>query len=342
MEWSTLGPGQSLWDGRSPKRTARLVNGLAGRVVDGRYKLGQLIDDAALCATYDAYEIETGKHVAIELLSLPPGAGPPADAQFHRDARRVASATHPGLRVVRAIGIEAGAPYIVSEPVHGESLRDRLTRTGRMPSDESVDIALAIIDAVAAGHAAGLVHANLKPEKIRMSTREGAPLVTVMGLGVSTLLATLRDVDTRGVGTPPYLSPEQLSGSGAADELTDVWGIGLILFEMITGQRAFEGTTADEVGRRIAVEGAPKLRRVFPAAPAALERIVEATLARRREQRLSLRDLRRALCDLRDQRVRYRPPPLRHDALFDLTDPCEDDEGTTDLHLIIDTDLDGP
>jgi serine/threonine-protein kinase len=340
VDWSTLSPGQSLWDGRSPKSTCRLVDGLVGRIVAGRYRLGRLVDDAALCGTYEAYEIETGQRVAIELVARPRDAGLPATAQLRREARRVIAVKHPALRRIRAIGEEGGAPFIVADPVLGESLRQRLTRTGPVPVEESIAIALSMIDAMLVAHAAGIVHANLKPEKVRLRAGgSDAPAATVMGLGVATLVGTFRGVDTRGVGTPPYLAPEQLSGFAVPDELADVWGIGVVLFEAITGQRAFDGDSAEQVGRRIAVEGAAKLRRVCPGVPAALEAIVSAALARKREQRLSLADLRRALRGLGEERVRHSPPPPGPGVIVDCTDPCDDVEGTTDLHVFIDTDL---
>ncbi|MDB4936726.1 MAG: serine/threonine protein kinase [Labilithrix sp.] len=340
LDWYTLGPDKSVWDAPSPKRTARLVDGLAGRVLVGRYRLGRLLDDAALCATYEAYEIETGRQVAVELVTLPRNAGPLQDTELRREAARIMRVTHPGLRTVRGVGSEGGAPFIVADPVAGESLRDRIVRKGPLRPEVGVAVALQIIEAIGAAHAAGLVHANLKPEKIRLRrNRGGRAAVTVMGLGVSTLLGTLRDVDTRGVGTPPYLAPEQLSGFGTPDELTDVWGVGLLLFEAITGQRAFDGSTADEVGRRIACGRPPALRRACPAVPVSLDWIVAAALARRREHRLSLRDLHRALGDVRAELAHHVTPKPRNDIIVDCSDPCDDVEGTTDLHVFVDTDL---
>jgi len=341
-DWDTLTPGQSLWDDTRRQRTLRLVDGCVGRLVGGAYRLGRLIEDGALCATYEAYEIETGRLVCIELLAPPRGAGLPAGAALRREARRIAGAKHHGLRKVLSVGVEAGAPFIVAEPIGGETISERLARTGPIPFDEAVRIALAVIDALGAAHASGLVHANLKPQRIRLVPNGTSPSrVVVMGLGVSALLGTLRDVDTRGVGTPPYLAPEQLSGFDGATELTDVWAVGLLLFEMMSGEPAFEGSSAEEIGRRIAVEGPKSLRRLCPNIPRALERIVGAALARRRDQRLSLRDLRRALLgvDMSVATTTVKPPEPRR-VLPNLGDVCDDVEGTTDLHVFIETDLD--
>jgi serine/threonine-protein kinase len=165
-----------------------------------------------------------------------------------------------------------------------------------------------------------------------------------MGLGVSTLIGTMRDVDTHRLGPPPYLAPEQLGVAAVADALTDVWGIGLLLFEMLVGRRAFEGASADEVARLIVAPRLVRVREHRVDVPVAVDRIVSATLARSREQRLSLRDLRRALLDLMQGEL---APPRAKTAripivpkLPNLGEPCDDAEGTTDLHLHIETDLD--
>lgn len=337
-DWFTLQPGQSLWDTRPVKRTLRLVDGAKGRVLADRYRLGRLVHDGALSATYEAYDAEADRQVTIELITRPLGAGLPHDVRLAREAQRVVGLRAPGLRVVHSVGIDGGMPFIVAAPVTGETLRDRLTRTGRMPVEECLAIALTVIDAIAAGHAAGLVHANLKPEKIRLvAGPSGKPAATVMGFGVTTLLATMNGVDTRGVGTPPYLAPEQLTGFGTSDELTDVWGVGLLVFEMIAGERAFDGSSTEEIGRQIAQGGPVRFRQLPPDVPLALERIVGAALARRPTERLSLRDLRRALIDLRAECAAAssaRPPKLT--VLVDSSDPCDDAECSTDLHIAID------
>ena len=104
---------------------------------DPGYRLGRLLDDAALCGTYEAYEMETGQPVAIELLARPDGAGLPSGAQLRREAQRIVDARHGGLRRVRSVGVEGGTPFIVADPLVGESLRARLKRSGPMPVAES-------------------------------------------------------------------------------------------------------------------------------------------------------------------------------------------------------------
>jgi serine/threonine-protein kinase len=337
-DWVTLQPGDKLWDAVPRKRTLRLVSKMTGRLLVGRYRLGRLVDDAALCATYEAYDVETKEQVAIELLSRPTGAGLPSATPLRREARRITDAVHPGLRVVRTIGVEGGVPFIVAGALTGESLRERLAR-GPLSIAHATSIALQVIGAMTVAHKAGLVHGNLKPEKIRITDGpNGAPVATVMGLGVTALLGTLRDVDTRRLGTPPYLAPEQLEDAREADELGDVWGIGLLLYEMLTGRRAFDGRTAQEVRLRIAAMSIVRLRHLRAEIPLPLERIVGATLARSREQRLTLRDLQRALVEVEAElaAVKKTAPFV----IVNVGDPCDDDpEGTTDLLVHVETDL---
>lgn len=337
-DWVTLKPGERLCEAVPRNRTRRLVDGLAGRLLLGRYRLGRLIDESTLCGTYEAYDIETRKAVAVELFAAPKGARPSA-RDLRREAKRIVSAVHPSLRSVRDIGVDDSMPFIVAVPVTGPSLKERIESEGALPIREAVAIALQVIDAMSLAHANGLVHGNLKPSKVRTSKRaDGTTAATVMGLGVTTLLRTMRDIDTRGLGTPPYLAPEQLTTTGAADELTDVWGIGLLLFEMLTGKRAFDGTSADEVARRITGTTSVRLRHLRYELPVALERIVIAALARPREQRLSLRDLRRALEGVLPE-CPLPSAPAPEIAVISCADPCDDVEGPTDLHVWVETDL---
>ena len=324
------------------KRTLRLVNDSTGRLLAGRYRLGAVVEQGTLSTTHDAYDIETREAVAIELLTRPKGAGLPSAKLLRREARRIVDTKHAGLRAARTVGVDGGVPFIVVEPLAGESLRQRLLRSGALSVAETLAITLQVIDAVAAAHAAGLAHGNLKPEKIRLtSASNGKPVAKVMGIGVTALLGTMSAVDTRTLGTPPYLAPEQLTDAGGdADALTDVWTLGLLVFEMLTGRRAFEGASADEVARRISTAGTLRMRHLRPNVPVALEQIVNATLAKSREQRLSLRDLRRALLDVQTacttDEMRVPAAPTR---IVNLSDPCDDVEGTTDLHVWVETDL---
>jgi serine/threonine-protein kinase len=317
---------------------------VTGRLVVGRYRLGQVLDQGTLYTTYEAYDVETKAPVAIELLAKPAGAGLPAAKLLRREARRLVDAAHPGLRAVQTVGVEDGVPFVVTAPLSGESLRERLTRSGPLPVTEGVAVALQVIDAMKAAHAGGLVHGNLEPEKVRLvAGPSGATVAMVMGLGVPALLGTMRGVDTRRLGTPPYLAPEQLdSAAPVDDELTDVWGVGLLVVEMLTGRRAFEGKSVDDVARQIATPGMIRVRQLRPEVPLALERIVNATLARSREQRLSLSDLRRALLDVQVElapKMPVKTAKMARPVIADLTDPCDDAEGTTDLHVHVETDL---
>ena len=325
---------------------SRLVSSMTGRLVVGRYRLGQVLERGTLYTTYEAYDVETKAPVAIELLEKPMNAGLPGAKALRREARRLVDAAHAGLRAVHTVGVEGGVPFLVTAPFAGESLRERLTRSGPLAVAESVAIALQVIDALALAHAAGLVHGNLEPEKIRLVPgASGATVARVMGLGVPALLATMRDVDARRLGTPPYLAPEQLDAAApVTEEVTDVWGIGLLVFEMLTGRRAFDGTSVENVSRQIATPGMVRVRHLRAEVPMSLERIVNAALARARQQRLSLRDLRRALLDVQVECV----PKLasttarmvqKPTGIVDLSDPCDDVEGTTDLYVFVETDL---
>ncbi len=306
------------------------------------------LEQSTLCATYEAHDLEMRERVAVELLACPPGAQRPAAAQLADEAQRLVDTRHPGLRVVRAIGVEGGFPFIVADAVTGKSLRNRITRGGPLAVADSVSIALQVIEAVGAAHRASLVHGNIAPAKIRLlEGPDGAHVARLMGLGVSALFRAMGGVDLRRLCKARYLAPELLGGGEAPSELTDVWQLGLLLFEMLTGTRAYDGASVEEVARQIHASKFLPVRQPGAQIPLSLERIVNAALARSPDQRLSLRDLRRALLSVReelespgDRTARMPGAPSRGPTVVTVSDPCDDPHGTTDLHVYIETDPD--
>ena len=185
------------------------------------------------------------RDVAIKVLSK---AGPEAARRFTSEAQAASALNHPNIVTVYNVGVHDDVPYIVSELVDGTSLRSLVARAP-LPIREVLDLAVQMADGLAAAHAAGIVHRDFKPENV-MVTREGRIKILDFGLALvgtrDSLAAPLDVTQTLTgviVGTVPYMSPEQARGANV-DYRTDQFSLGLTLFELVTGRRAFEKETA--------------------------------------------------------------------------------------------------
>src|SRR5437867_2356978 len=229
--------------------------------------------------------------------------------RFQQEARAVVGLNHPNILTVYEIGEDHSVHYIASELIEGETLRERLTRR-RMQLNEAVDIAIQVTSALASAHHAGIVHRDIKPENI-MLRPDG--YVKVLDFGIAKLaelevpVTIPRDealllVETNLgsiLGTVRYMSPEQACGR-QVDKRTDIWSLGVALYEMITGHAPFTGDTPKEVMTSILEIEPPPLTRYVAHAPAELQQIVSKTLRKDRTERYrSAQDLLKALKDLR-------------------------------------------
>src|SRR5207247_6410980 len=229
--------------------------------------------------------------------------------RFQQEAHAVVGLNHPNILTVYEIGEDHSTHYIASELIKGETLRQRLTR-GRIEVGEAVDIAIQVASALAAAHQAGIVHRDIKPENI-MLRPDG--YVKVLDFGIAKLAeqelpATMpRDealllVETNlgaVLGTVRYMSPEQACG-GHVDKRTDIWSLGVVLYEMLTGHAPFTGDTPQDVMFSILEKEPPPLTRYIARGPAELQQIISKTLRKDRCQRYdSAHELLQALKDLR-------------------------------------------
>jgi Tol biopolymer transport system component len=251
---------------------------------------------------YRARDPRLGRDVAIKVIG---GEGPPAPERlrrFEQEARSVAALQHPHILAVHDLGTHEGRPYLVLELLEGETLRERLSH-GPLPMRKAVEIAVQICDGLAAAHAHGVVHRDLKPENVFL-VREGG--VKLLDFGLAKLLeaaeeggseAATETATDRGtwVGTAGYVSPEQLRGQGATAR-SDVFALGAVLFEMLTGQRAFKGATKADTLAAILEKDPPAMALTGGAVPAPLERVVLRCLEKDADDRFqSARDVAFAL-----------------------------------------------
>ena len=242
---------------------------------------------------YRARDTRLGRTVAIKVLPADAASDPERRRRFEQEARAVSALNHPHICVLHDVGREGETDFLVMEHLEGQTLAHRL-RKGPVPFEQALDLGAAIADALAAAHRAGIVHRDLKPANV-MLVKSGAGLqAKLLDFGLAKLkaqpaaaaagisaLSTEGPATTPGaiLGTVPYMAPEQLEGK-EADARTDLFAFGCVLYEMLTGRRAFAGETEASVISAIMTGDPPPVSSLQPVAPPALERLVKACLAK--------------------------------------------------------------
>ncbi|HET7038275.1 MAG TPA: protein kinase [Gemmatimonadales bacterium] len=249
-----------------------------------RYAVEREIGRGGMATVYQARDLKHERTVALKVLRpelMEVGASP---ERFTREIRFVAGLTHPHILPLHDSGELHGTPYYVMPLVTGESLRGRLGREGRLPVDEAVRIAAAVAAALDHAHRRGILHRDIKPENILL--HEGEPVVTDFGIARA-IDACCDDLTQLGltVGTPAYMSPEQASGDAQLDGRSDVYGLGCVLYEMLTGQPPFASGSAMQVmARQVTLTPTP-LRAVRAEVSPELEQVVARALAKEPDDR---------------------------------------------------------
>jgi serine/threonine-protein kinase len=236
---------------------------------------------------YEAHDLRLGRLVALKMVKA--GARDvQANARLAREARAGAAIHHPNVCGLSDAGyLEDGRPYLVMERLHGETLTALLNRVGRVSPADAIELALQLLSALGAAHALGVVHRDVKPDNVFLVPRSGCgPLVKLLDFGMCRRATPqLRDDLTltragQVVGTPEYMSPEQVSGKRDFDCRIDLYATGVILYEVLSGQRAFPGKNAREVVISVLVRKLPPLRQVRPEVPPFLDRIITRAMER--------------------------------------------------------------
>jgi serine/threonine protein kinase len=232
----------------------------------GRYRLGDVLGRGGMADVYRAEDLVLGRHVAVKWLRQPAGTGPEA-ARAQAEARMLAALSHPNLVTVFDAGAHDGRPFLVMELVAGSSLADH----GRRPRELGAvaDLGVQLADALAYVHARRVIHRDLKPANVLLEPgRGGAPVVKLSDFGIARVFDAARLTATgAAIGTPAYLAPEQLSG-GPLTGAVDVYALGLVLLECLTGTRPFPGNARETAMARLTRSAA--IPAELPAAWAAL------------------------------------------------------------------------
>ena len=278
---------------------------LAGQSL-GHYRVLSLIGAGGMGEVYLAEDTRLGRKVALKILPKEFTEDPDRVRRFELEARAVSSLNHPNIVTIYEVGQVDGCHFIVTEYIEGETLRERLSG-GQLEVREALDVAVQIASALEAAHEAGIVHRDIKPENVIVRP-DG--LVKVLDFGLAKLVeqknsflgledATTANQTAKGVilGTVNYMSPEQAKGEWV-DERTDIFSLGVLIYEMLTGRIPFAGDSLSETFANLINAEPQPLSRSASSVPDELKRIVAKTLRKNRDERYET--MKDVLTDLKD------------------------------------------
>jgi len=261
----------------------------------GPYEILAPIGAGGMGEVYRARDTRLDREVAVKVLPERFATDPTALSRFEREAKAVAALSHPNVLAVYDVGRQGKTPFVVTELLEGETLRQRVN-AGPLPWRKAVEIAVAVVDGLAAAHAKGIVHRDLKPENIFLTT-DGVVKILDFGLArmtpeqgggrqdaAHTPTVTIETRPGTVIGTLNYMSPEQLRGL-ATDARSDVFSFGCVLYEMVAGRRAFRGETSADTMTAILRETPSSVRNEIADVGVDLERVIDRCLEKKAEQR---------------------------------------------------------
>ena len=284
-----------------------------GAVVVDKYRVESILGEGGMGVVVAATHLALDQRVAIKFLHPEAMRQQEAVERFQREAKVAAKVNSEHVARVHDVGtLEGGEPFIVMEYLEGGDLRDLIRRGEPIPIAEVCEIALQACEALAEVHAAGIVHRDLKPSNLFVTRRaDGSPCIKLLDFGISkfnfrgdsgvdpalTATATV-------MGSPSYMSPEQLKSSKEVDAASDVWSLGTVLYEAVTGRPAFRAETVPQVCAMIASDDPALPSSLRADIPMQLERAILEGLEKKPEKRTRLVDLARAIVDLAPERAR--------------------------------------
>ena len=276
-----------------------------GDIVSERYQLERLLGEGGMGAVWAATHVITKKSVALKFLKAE--GNEQLVKRFLREARAVSAVNHPNVVAVHDIlQLPNGTPLMVMDRLNGGDLAERLAKTPVLSVKELAPIIVPVLSALGTAHAARIVHRDLKPDNIYLHERpDGKTVPLVLDFGIAKLTAvegeaaaTAHLTQTGAVmGTPYYMSPEQVFGEKDVDQRSDVWSMGVILYECLSGRKPFDGSNFGQLFKAITVDDVVPLEQVAPRVPRDVTELVNQML--RRDRRERCQDLTRAFQTLR-------------------------------------------
>jgi beta-lactam-binding protein with PASTA domain len=256
---------------------------LVGRVLDGRYHVVSRLARGGMATVYEAVDSRLDRTIALKVMH--PGLAEDEEfvSRFIREAKSAARLSHPNVVAVYDQGADDGHVFLAMEHVPGRTLRDLLREVGRLNPRQALEVFEPMLAALGAAHQAGIVHRDVKPENVLLSD-DGQVKVADFGLARAVANATSHTTSGILMGTVGYLSPEQVE-RGLADPRSDVYAAGIVLFEMLTGDKPYDGETALQVAYRHVHDDVPPPSSVVPGLPAELDALVVRATSRDPEKR---------------------------------------------------------
>jgi serine/threonine-protein kinase len=265
-----------------------------GTLVAGKYRVVRAMATGGMGEVYEAVHDALAMRVALKVLQREQAAIPEAVERFLREARAAASLGSEHVAKVFDVGQTSdGSPYLAMELLDGHDLEQLLEQRGPLPVHEAVGYVLEALEALGAAHARGIVHRDIKPSNLFLARAGDRRRIKVLDFGISKLERGLEAPEvsltsTRTMlGSPGYMSPEQVRSSKNVDGRTDLWSVGVILYELLTGTQAFVGETLGDVFAKIREEPLAPIRTVRPDVPEGLDRALAKCLERDRSLRFS-------------------------------------------------------
>jgi serine/threonine-protein kinase len=264
---------------------------LPGDVLAGKYRVERVIGHGGMGVVVAAQHLVLDERVAIKLLLPEALSNTEAVARFVREAKAAVRIRSEHVARVSDVGyLDSGAPYIVMEYLEGIDLSAWLKRSGPLAVEQAVDFVLQACEAIADAHALGIVHRDLKPANLFWTHRsDGLPCIKVLDFGISKLLTPggVSDMTKTSsiIGSPFYMSPEQMHASRNVDVRTDIWSLGVILYELLARRPPFGGESISELAINVATVPAPPIRQLRPDVPPGLEQAIATSLEKSRERR---------------------------------------------------------
>ncbi|MFY2557687.1 serine/threonine protein kinase [Corallococcus terminator] len=269
-------------------KVAPQVDRMLGRTVAGRYRVIKRLGQGGMGSVYLAEQVGIGQQVAMKFLNSNLSLDPDVARRFLNEAKSYARVGHPNAVTLHDFGQdEEGNLYISMEYVEGDDLKRLLTKVGRLSLHEAGDIILQVADVLAYAHARGVVHRDLKPENVMVRQGMRGWHVKVLDFGIARIADGATRLTAQGAvaGTPRYMSPEQAMGQDV-DARADIYAVGVVLFELLTGVQPFDGTSVADIMQKQVNQAVPRLVDVFPDLDMpALDAVIQKATAKKRVER---------------------------------------------------------
>jgi len=316
----------------------------------GRYRVEKLLGSGAMGEVYRAYDPAIDRLVAIKVLRPELIGGSDSEQllqRFRREARAAGRRFHPNIVAIWDFGDDNGMPFLAMEYVEGRSLGELIKSSGHLTPDRGVKIIMQVLSALGFAHANGIIHRDIKPSNIMILPNDD---VKVADFGIARIDASDFTIVGDLLGTPAYMAPEQLSGA-PVDHRTDLFAVGVILFEMLTGVKPFRGKSITEIISFMETRGPEDIRGLNPAVPDSLKRVITKSLAFEPAQRYGeAGEFSKAISEavpalLRDQQLSgasFSPSPIAETAATrsPVASPISPDEASLTPELLRDVERD--